>query len=144
MRPSQMERAWTRYSPSIAHTLATEIATAEGLAPTLPDPGDHPNLRGLVAWALGSATAMAAFVWFFAINTIANLVYNDIQHEFPAGHVDHRVRDLRCTHTWRRRARHGSLSPQCRKHTRELSHSPPPRWPLLAVSEWLCALASED
>lgn len=59
------------------HTLATEIATAEGLAPTLPNPDDHPNLRGLVAWALGSATAMAAFVWFFAINTIANLVYDD-------------------------------------------------------------------
>ena len=26
------------------HTLATEIATAEGLAPTLPNPHDHPNL----------------------------------------------------------------------------------------------------
>jgi hypothetical protein len=59
------------------HALATEIATAEGFAPTLPNSDDQPNLRGLVAWAVGSATAMAAFVWFFALNTIANLVYDD-------------------------------------------------------------------
>ena len=60
-----------------AHTLAGEIASAEGISPAAPDPNDLPNLRGLVAWALGSATGMAAFIWFFALNTIANIVYND-------------------------------------------------------------------
>lgn len=60
-----------------ANVLAAEIASAEGISPVAPHSGDQPNLRGLVAWALGAATAMAAFIWFFAINAIASLVYYD-------------------------------------------------------------------
>lgn len=60
-----------------AHTLATEIASAEGISPAAPDSNDKPNLRGLVAWALGSATAMAAFIWFFAPIPIGSIFYNE-------------------------------------------------------------------
>lgn len=60
-----------------AHTLAAEIASAEGVSPAASDSNSQPNLRGFVAWALGSATAMAAFVWFFALMPIADIFYNE-------------------------------------------------------------------
>lgn len=58
-----------------AHTLATEIATAEGISIDAAHAGGRANLRGLLAWAIGSATAMAALVWFFALDPIADFFY---------------------------------------------------------------------
>ncbi len=59
-----------------ARTLAAEIASAEGIAADS-RAYDEPNLRGLVAWAIGSATAMAAFIWFFALIPVGMIFYNE-------------------------------------------------------------------
>ncbi|MEJ7831850.1 MAG: hypothetical protein WKF79_02970 [Nocardioides sp.] len=62
-----------------AATLATDIAVAEGVSSQAPNSSapTPSTLRGLLIWGVGSATAMAGFVWFFLVIPIADTFYND-------------------------------------------------------------------